>query len=636
MLYLAELLKQNQDLRFGYADDLCLYRASPSFDTNVSLLAKDVASVLKWGDDNKVLFAPEKCELQHITRSIKDTSNPSVIVGNRLTIHPVSEAEDSDKEPALRWLGVYFDRNLSFRRHVAERAGKAMALAHHIRGLANTVNGPLAAGLRKAVITCVIPTALYGYEAWYAGREKPPENPSQAGKDLVSAKVGWHVHEVQRALALAARAVLPVWRTTPTSTIFRDAGLPTAQIALDEALHRFAFRLRSVDRKHPLAGRTDLEPIVRGRGAGGYQRPKTKVQRVARMLPLAQRPLLVAPRYPPGSRKDPTEGMTKEDAAKAFIEWQAALPARDVVIFTDGSQLETAVGYGFAIYADGTLKATGKGKLSPTSIVFDAEVVGAWKGLQHVTLEFPELMDRRIWVCLDNTGAIWGLRGNPSGSTQWAYLRFHAVADKHDVRVKWCPGHCDIPGNELADQLAKEGTKLHEPDQDCTPTLYGIKSIGRKHMAAKRESWWEGAKLRLSRRYNDWNLGYKIRSPEELHVLSRPELHRYLAIRTGHGDFAWYHVKFKHDDAQLDCSCGRPKDPLHLARCTKLRERYLLWPEPRPKRRPNGRQASKYLHKMMAKPTLFRDFLQATDFYGAICARGRLAATPSPTPSPSL
>ena len=271
-----------------------------------------------------------------------------------------------------------------------------------------------------------------------------------------------------------------------------------------------------------------------------------------------------------------------------------------------------------------------------TSTVFDAEVVGAWKGLQHVTMEFPELMDRRIWVCLDNTGAIWGLRENPSGSTQWAYLRFHAVADRHDVRVKWCPGHCDIPGNELADQLAKEGTKLHEPDRDCTPTLYDIKSIARKHMAAKRESWWEAAKLRLSRRYNDWNLGYKIRSLEELHVLSRPELHRYLAIRTGHGDFAWYHVKFKHDDAQLDCSCGRPKDPLHLARCTKLRERYLLWPEPRPKRRPNGRQASKYLHKMMAKPTLFRNFLQATDFYGAICARGRLAATPSPTPSPSL
>ena len=59
---------------------------------------------------------------------------------------------------------------------------------------------------------------------------------------------------------------------------------------------------------------------------------------------------------------DPTEGMTKEDAAKAFIEWQAALPARDMVIFTDGSQLEMAVRYGFVIYVNGTLKAIRKGK----------------------------------------------------------------------------------------------------------------------------------------------------------------------------------------------------------------------------------------------------------------------------------
>ena len=38
MLYLAELLSQDTTLRFKYADDICLYRAITSLDTNIELL----------------------------------------------------------------------------------------------------------------------------------------------------------------------------------------------------------------------------------------------------------------------------------------------------------------------------------------------------------------------------------------------------------------------------------------------------------------------------------------------------------------------------------------------------------------------------------------------------------------------
>ena len=46
MLYLAELLTQDPTLRFGYADDINLYRATDSLDTNVNLLASDVQGIL--------------------------------------------------------------------------------------------------------------------------------------------------------------------------------------------------------------------------------------------------------------------------------------------------------------------------------------------------------------------------------------------------------------------------------------------------------------------------------------------------------------------------------------------------------------------------------------------------------------
>lgn len=134
----------------------------------------------------------------------------------------------------------------------------------------------------------------------------------------VDARVGWHMDVVQRALTLAAKASLPVWKTTPTHTIFRDAGLPTAEIVLDEALWRFSYRLRTVNKGHPLTIRTRLTKIPRGPGAGGMRTPRTKVQIAARLLPPIHRPVLVPPTYPPGSRQDPTEGLPKEQAAEAF------------------------------------------------------------------------------------------------------------------------------------------------------------------------------------------------------------------------------------------------------------------------------------------------------------------------------
>jgi len=50
----------------------------------------------------------------------------------------------------------------------------------------------------------------------------------------------------------------------------------------------------------------------------------------------------------------------------------------------------------------------------------------------------------------------------------------------YDVRVKWCPGHCGVEGNEKADELAKAGSGLGKADPDCTRTAYGVRAQGRR------------------------------------------------------------------------------------------------------------------------------------------------------------
>ena len=49
-----------------------------------------------------------------------------------------------------------------------------------------------------------------------------------------------------------------------------------------------------------------------------------------------------------------------------------------------------------------------------------------------------------------------------------------------------------------------------------------------------------------------------------------------LAARSHHGDFASYHERFQHQDANLRCSYGARKTPEHPFLCKKLRQRHKL------------------------------------------------------------
>jgi ribonuclease HI len=619
-LYLAELLSQDTTHRFGYADDICLYRATDSLEENTRLLAADVQSIISWGTENKILFAPEKLEMIHITKKHNRILAPQCVVNNELTIYPITTAPNKE-QPALRWLGVWFDRRLTFRRHVFERAAKARNVAQHIRGLANTTDGPPASALRKAVIACVLPSALYGTEAWYAGRTKP--RGSHGPVKIVSTQVGWHVDIIESALTLAARGVLPVWRTTPTITLFRDAGLPSAMAALEEAKLRFALRLQTTDAQHPLTHRMKPLFFTRGRDIMVEQRQKSKVQTLGQLLPAVPRPILRPPHFSIDCRINPTGGLDKTKASAAFKAWWALLPPEDVTIFSDGSEQHIDgsrhVAYGYAIYQNRKQIGTGHGAINPVSHVFDGEAIGVWKGLQH-TIRLPaNVRHRRLWLCIDSTSVIWCLRGDAAVSSQWAFHLCQDAMQTHDIRIRWAPGHTGIEGNEAADKLADLGTHLpYDTGHASEPTASGIKSIFRGLRKEAQEAWWNKHNATLSKHYEKWNLDYKVKLPPELD-LPRPVLHRYLAIRSGHGDFSWYHKKFAHSDAKLTCSCGHAKDPRHLVRCQKTIRLFGQWPQKPPTPPSTRAEATAYLTSLMAAPKDFDQFLKITKFYSKIC-----------------
>jgi hypothetical protein len=74
-------------------------------------------------------------------------------------------SEDT-KRLYLRWLGILFDKQLSFKWHVSVTAAKALVIANALRSLGNTACRVAPYLLRQAAVAYAIRKAYFGAETW--------------------------------------------------------------------------------------------------------------------------------------------------------------------------------------------------------------------------------------------------------------------------------------------------------------------------------------------------------------------------------------------------------------------------------------------------------------------------------------
>ena len=106
--------------------------------------------------------------------------------------------------------------------------------------------------------------------------------------------------------------------------------------------------------------------------------------------------------------------------------------------------------------------------LGGTAEVFDAELTGLVLGLKAaISSAEPLPMIHYIHIYADNTSAITLVTDpQPRQSqllTHYFYqnmLQWLEKKPNNTLTIMWCPGHKDIPGNDQADQLAKQATSL--------------------------------------------------------------------------------------------------------------------------------------------------------------------------------
>lgn len=91
--------------------------------------------------------------------------------------------------------------------------------------------------------------------------------------------------------------------------------------------------------------------------------------------------------------------------------------------------------------------------------VFDVESHAICEGL-HLLPDYPKTYLAMIYICTDNQSLIQTLTCNDLNH-QFACDALNQAHDLHingwNLRTVWTPSHCNIPGNKLADTLAKAG-----------------------------------------------------------------------------------------------------------------------------------------------------------------------------------
>src|SRR6185437_592864 len=131
------------------------------------------------------------------------------------------------------------------------------------------------------------------------------------------------------------------------------------------------------------------------------------------------------------------------------------------------------------------------------------------------------------------------------------------------IRIQWCPSYVNIPGNEIADRLAKQGLKAN-PDPESYTSLGHLR---RKIEELTKESWkktWRNKEIRedrgqkakglgkLYRGISQGSLTFSIKPKPAILTLPKRDLSAYIHLKTEKG-YLRSHLKRTNKTANNRC-----------------------------------------------------------------------------------
>jgi len=198
-----------------FADDALIYKSYSKSEEMTTDFNCGIQLVLAWADHYQISLSIQKCHYVCFTRLHEITPQPQPI-GNE-TLAP---------EQDFKYLGVHFDKRLTFNNHFNYTRRKCMASLLTIRRLSTPSNGLRPILLRRIFQGTIPPILHYGYEAWIAE--------SRRDKWIQMS------HQIYR---LASIWILGLHKTVSSTAAIGISGLTPPHIHLIKHLLRLPHRL---------------------------------------------------------------------------------------------------------------------------------------------------------------------------------------------------------------------------------------------------------------------------------------------------------------------------------------------------------------------------------------------------------
>lgn len=264
---------------------------------------------------------------------------------------------------------------MTFKQHVCVQASKALKVTNALSCFGNTIRGISSLISKQVISAYVLPIAHFGATTWW------PDKTREKGNRTISNRVGTHLEMLDKVYRAASRAILPVYRTTPSVALYRETGIGPAELILESLSRRAAMRTRRLDPFHPLlikSHKLATSPAV------------TRFARALKNLPPSEEigPISIPPWEIFGSPNKLSTSSLDFSAplsrrAGVFRNFYNSLSKNDIFVYSDGSKTDEGnLGIGFAIFQMDRQIGTGAQLLGKNNEVYDAEAHAALLGVR--------------------------------------------------------------------------------------------------------------------------------------------------------------------------------------------------------------------------------------------------------------